>query len=564
MSLVSASTIPPRVAIYARFSSDMQRDASIEDQVRVCTALVGRIGGTVAQVFSDFAISGTTDDRPGYQQMQTAAQAGKFDIVVAEALDRLSRDQEHIAGFYKKMNFAGVQLVTVSEGLIDELQVGFKGTMNAMFIKGLGEKTHRGLEGRVSQGKSAGGKAYGYRVVHHLDARGEPIRGDRTIDPVEASIIIRIFMLFVAGHSPRAIAKTLNAEGILGPDGGAWQDTTIRGHQGRGTGILRNQLYVGVLVWNKLRYIKDPATCKRVSRPNPESEWVIQAVPDMRIVDQDLWDRAQARLDGIRASDRSQKAREREFWKDRRPKHLLTGKAYCGCCGGSLATIGQDYLACSAARNKGTCENGRGIRRNVVETLILDALKSRLMAPELVKEFSSAFIAETNKMRAEAESGRVLVERDHASVCRKLTGLIDAIADGFRAPGLQTQLDDLERRKADLERRLSEPHAPQPRLHPNLAEIYQARVTSLHDALADPASSTEAIEIIRSLIERIEVRPTDGKGFEIELIGDIANMIELGLETKKAAPGGAAVLGQYRSSVKVVAGAGFEPATFRL
>nr|WP_237051384.1 recombinase family protein [Magnetospirillum sp. ME-1] len=555
MSLVSASAPSPRVAIYARFSTDMQREASIDDQVRVCTAHIDRMGGTVVEVFTDYAISGANNNRPGLIQLMAAVGDGRINMVVAEALDRVSRDQEHIAGIYKQLTFAGVQLFTTSEGPITELQIGFKGTMNALFLKDLGDKTHRGLEGRVSQGKSAGGKAFGYRIVHQLDARGEPIRGDRAIDPAEASIVIRIFMMFAAGHSPRAIAKALNTEGILGPDGGAWQDTTIRGHQGRGTGILRNQLYIGVMVWNRQRYIKDPATCKRVSRPNPVSEWKYADVPHLRIVDQDLWDRAQARLDGIRASDRSQKAREREFWKDRRPKHLLTGKAYCGCCGGSLATIGQDYLACSAARNKGTCENGRGIRRNVVETLILDALKSRLMAPELVKEFSSAFIAETNKMRAEAESGRVLVERDHASVCRKLTGLIDAIADGFRAPGLQTQLDDLERRKADLERRLSEPHAPQPRLHPNLAEVYHTRVTSLHDALADPASSTEAIEIIRSLIERIEVRPTEGKGFEIELIGDIANMIELGLETKKAAPGGAAVLGQYRSSVKVVAGA---------
>ena len=544
-----------RVAIYARFSSDLQREASIEDQVRVCTSLAQRLGGTVVEVFSDYGISGATHLRPSFQQMLTAVRDGRIDLVVAEALDRLSRDQEHIAGLYKRLQFAGVQLVTVSEGEISELHVGLKGTMNALFLKDLGQKTHRGLEGRVRQGKAAGGKAFGYKVVHQLDARGQPIRGDRAIDPTEAAIVTRIFSDFAAGHSPKAIAKALNAEAVPGPNGALWQDTTIRGHNGRGTGILRNRLYIGEMVWNRMRFIKDPATGKRVSRINPESEWVIEPVPDLRIVDQGLWDRAQDRLNGIRQSPRAQAIIKREFWKDRRPKHLLTGKAYCGCCGNALATVGKDYLGCNTARNKGTCVNSKSIRRDQIETLILDALKTRLMAPELVKEFTAAFIAETNRLRGETEAGRLGVEREHAQVCRKLTGLIDAIADGFRATGLQAQLDDLERRKADLERRLAEPHAPLPRLHPNLAELYRAKVADLHSALTDPAYRTEATEIIRTLIERVEVHPTEGKGFEIELVGDIANMIELGLETKKPAPGGAGVLGLYRSSVKVVAGA---------
>ena len=553
-----------RAAIYARFSSDQQRDASIEDQVRVCTALVDRLGDTVVQVFSDYAISGSTQLRPGFQQMLAMVRDGRIDVIVAEALDRLSRDQEHVAGLYKQMMFAGTKIVTVSEGEISELHVGLKGTMNALFLKDLGQKTHRGLEGRIRDGKAAGGKAYGYKVIRELDARGEPIRGGRSIDLGEAAIVTRIFTDFTAGHSPRAIARALNAENIAGPDGGAWQDSTIRGHAGRGTGILRNQLYVGRLIWNRMRFIKDPATGKRVSRPNPESEWVMEDVPDLRIVDQDLWDMVQARLAGIRETDRSKAIRAAEFWKHRRPKHLLTGNAYCGCCGSALATVGQDYLACTAARNKGTCDNTRGIRRDVIEGVILDALRTKLMEPEQVKEFAAAFIAETNRIRAVAEAGRSTLEREHSKVCRKLTGLIDAIADGFRAPGLQGQLDELEGRKAELEHRLAEPSRPLPRLHPNLAEIYRAKVTELHATLADPASRTEATEIIRSLIERVDVVPTADKGFEIELTGDIANMIELGAESKKPAICGAGVLGPYRSSVKVVAGAGFEPAAFRL
>src|SRR5690606_1794616 len=104
-------------------------------------------------------------------------------------------------------------------------------------------------------------------------------------------------------------AATLNAEGVPGPRGRAWNDTTIRGHAMRRTGLLHNDLYAGVLVWNRQRYVKDPRTGKRVSRPNPPEQWVRQEVPELRIVDNALWERVQARLHGIRSSAGAEKAR---------------------------------------------------------------------------------------------------------------------------------------------------------------------------------------------------------------------------------------------------------------
>jgi DNA invertase Pin-like site-specific DNA recombinase len=84
--------------------------------------------------------------------------------VIAEALDRLSRDQEHTAALFKQLAFSGVDLATVAEGTIGELHVGFKGTMNALFLKDLAQKTHRGLRGWVEHGRSGGGRCYGYAV----------------------------------------------------------------------------------------------------------------------------------------------------------------------------------------------------------------------------------------------------------------------------------------------------------------------------------------------------------------------------------------------------------------
>jgi len=223
-----------------------------------------------------------------------------------------------------------------------------------------------------------------------------------------------------------------------------------------------------------------------------------------------------------------------------------------------MAAVGQHYLACSVARRQGSCSNRRSIARPRLEGLILDALRHNLMRPELVEEFIRAFHEEVNRQRHTAELQVEARRRELADTVRKLDGLIEAMAEGFRAPGLQAKLDGLESRKVALERKLADAVAPAPRLHPNLAELYARQVAALHEALADPATRDEALEITRALIERVLVRPGETRGsFEVELEGEIAAMVELaqGAECKKAAQDGAAVPEAFRSSVKVVAGA---------
>jgi site-specific DNA recombinase len=119
----------------------------------------------------------------------------------------------------------------------------------------------------------------------------------------------------------------------------------------------------------------------------------------------------------------------------------------------------------------GTCENRRSIRRGVFENIIIDALKHELMAPELVAEFVDEFHRQVNRQRQGAELQRAMLESELATVVRKLDGLVEAIADGLRAAGLQQRLDDLEARKVELETQLAAP-APSPvRLDPNLGQM---------------------------------------------------------------------------------------------
>lgn len=137
----------------------------------------------------------------------------------------------------------------------------------------------------------------------------------------------------------------LNRQGVPGPSGKGWGSSTINGNRQRGTGILNNELYVGKLVWNRLTYVKDPDTGKRVSRLNPESAWIIKDVTGLRIVDQELWDRVKARQGALRQLP--------EFHQKQRPRMLLSYLLTCGCCGGGFSKVSQNLMA---ARRRATRE----------------------------------------------------------------------------------------------------------------------------------------------------------------------------------------------------------------
>ena len=126
---------------YGRFSTDIQNPTSIEDQLRVCTERCQREGWALVSAYEDRGMTGTTHLRPGYQKLLLDARQGKFDVVVAEALDRLSRDQEHLSYLHKQLTFKGVKIFTLSEGWVSEIHIGLGGTMGALYVKQLAEKT---------------------------------------------------------------------------------------------------------------------------------------------------------------------------------------------------------------------------------------------------------------------------------------------------------------------------------------------------------------------------------------------------------------------------------------
>ncbi|WOF43869.1 recombinase family protein [Sphingopyxis indica] len=504
-----------RAALYARYSSDQQNAASIADQQRLCRERATREGWQIVASYADAAISGDSMIlRPDVQKLLADAQGGKFDIVVAEALDRVSRDQADVATLYKHLQFARVPLITLAEGEISELHVGLKGTMNALFLKDLSKKTHRGLRGRIEKGFSAGAVGYGYRMVRRLNSEGELVRGEREVDPTQALIVERIFREFAAGKSPIAIARDLNVEGIAGPSGKPWRDTSIRGTPRRGLGVLNNELYVGVRVWNHKHYVKDPTTGKQVTRLNPESEWVRKAVPELRIVSDELWEAAKRQQEALAARNKGIKAaaQARALHGKRRPAYLLSGLLECGACGSTFAIVVSDRYGCVGHYRSRTCSNSRTIRREELERRALAGIADRLVSADKIDAAVAAYATHINHENRERRIQADADSRALAKIDKAIAGIMAAIEDGLYQPSMKARMAELEREKAEITVRLAEAPAGIPDVHPGIAEIYKRKVARLTETLHDPHARLDASTDIRSLVGKIVLHAGEARG----------------------------------------------------
>ena len=510
-----------RVAIYARYSSDRQSERSIDDQVRLCSSSVEqREGWQVVDIFPDYALSGATRDRPGLNAL--LSRISEFDVVLAEALDRISRDQEDVAAIWKRIAFGGCRLVTVSEGEIGELQIGFTGTMSAVFLKNLGDKTRRGQVGRVAAGRIPGGLAYGYETDARISADGQVERGRRRIVPEQADVLRRIFAWRADGRSLTWIVRQLNGAGVPGPTGGVWRVTALCGNRKRRNGILHNELYAGRIVFNRQRFIRDPLTRKRVSRPNPQSEWKIQEVSELRIVDEATWDAVAA----------IEHAPEIVAGVRRKPtKRLLSGLISCGVCGGTFTVVGAERWGCSTARSSGTCTNSRTISTAQLEYRVLDALRNRMLQPDLVREFIAEYHRTLEEHRRSVATERSKIEGARAKITGRIERLTNMMLDeiGDYEEGKRRLKAALSEREL-LDRQLEEGEVvPAIATHPGIADAYRRNVEKLAEALKSPGMEAgEARQALRNLVELITAEPrTEGRGLDLVVHGRLAQILHM-------------------------------------
>jgi DNA invertase Pin-like site-specific DNA recombinase len=457
--------------------------------------------------------------------MVSAALSGRFDLVLAESMDRLARSLEETARLYNQLSFVSVKILTLSEGPVSEINVSIGGLLGELYVKNLADKTRRGLLGRVEAGKSAGGRSFGYDLVGGVGANGAPITGELRINPDEAAVAQEILRRFASGEGPRAIARDLNARGVPGPGGRPWGDTTIRGHAKKGTGLINNELYVGRRIWNRSKWIKNPDTGRRVQRLNKLADWTVHDVPHLRIIDEELW-QAVKRRQGEVVRPRTDRYTTNPLNDQHRPRFLLSGLLTCGTCGGGYTIRAKDRYGCATRGRQGTCSNAHTITRQELERRVLDGLRSSLLTPELVAEFITEYQREWNRLQSQRGQEAVKRDRRLVDVRRRIAGLVDGIERGIITATTKERLEALEAEKAELEQTPVE--QPLPSIHPNLAELYRGKVARLEEELADPEVAADAQSLLRSMISAIVITPGAKRGeVALELHGELAGILAL-------------------------------------
>ncbi|MEA3389398.1 MAG: recombinase family protein [Pseudomonadota bacterium] len=534
----------PRVAIYARFSTDMQNALSAEDQIRLCRSYAERQGWQVVDAFSDAAISGQNRHRPGLNAMLAAAERRDFDMVLAESLDRIARDLGDTAEIFRRLEFARVALFTCADNRISELHIGLIGTMSALQLKDMGNKIRRGGKGQVNRGRVPGGRCYGYDVTPLLRDDGAVEFGHRKINEEEAAIIRRIFQEYAAGDAPRLIAQRLNADGIPSPRGTEWRASTINGSALRDYGILRNPIYVGRIRYGRVRMVRDPSSRKRLSRVDARPDIVEGEAPHLRIIDDVLWAAAQARKeDGARIPYRMQRG----------PRHVLSGLVKCGC-GGNYSVVSKSRWACTRHREAGTCDNGRRISTERLEQRVLSGLQDRLLDPEVLSAVVKRYHDARSRHRATLQSSRYRAEQRVDQLKDEIRNLVNAIAAGADVAEVRAALEDRKAALAAAEAALAEHEAvPAIILHPQIVNAYRKRVRQLGEALTKGDQAQRHLPMIRGLIEAVIVRDDENAPdrASLEVVGNLSSV--LAIATGQPVP--------QRRTVEAVAEEGLEPPT---
>ena len=513
-----------RTLIYARFSSTLQNPRSVEDQLAACRARAEAEGWTIAGEFHDRAISGAAgldeSQRPGLHAMLERAEAGGVEQVLTESTDRLARHQGDAFTIRERLEFVGVRIVTLMDGVVDDITGTIKGLFDAKMRKDLAHRVKRGQLGNIAEGRVAGGVAYGYRRVIRLDGRGEPIRGLREIDPDRAETVLSIYRDYAVGQSPIQICARLNASGIPGPRGGIWSPSTLIGPRHQSSGILANPIYIGRLEYGRTQASVDPRTRSKRFKPSGKAPAIGEA-PHLRIVSDDLWQAVQKQMESRRTI-----APHRQ----RRPRHPFSGLAECGVCGGRIIICRRSYWGCRNYEAGRACTNNRLIHAKDFERRILDGLKQQMLAPDVVAAYLREYHREHARQAAEMTKNRTRAERRLDEVRRKLSRLAGAIAEGAdEFTEIRDLMSTLRADRDRLERELAAIDAvPILTLHPGLADQYRHAIDGLEEELADESARLEAIPRLRALVARIVVTPASTKrGADIQVIRHVDRVLNL-------------------------------------
>lgn len=524
MTTTSTPGSGERAAVYARYSSKLQKETSIEGQMLNAEKLAQQHGLKIIQKFFDKARSGKSEaGRDGYAAMMAAVRRREFDVLIIEDLQRLTRsDTGDGQRLLEVCTFHRVSILS-QKGWQGKTELAIHGLVSTIDNQSRAINVKRGQSLRLSHGLVPGAPAYGYRVVP-----GKPC--EHEINPETAQIVVRIFSEYASGRSPRKIASDLTREGVPTPASHRdcrYKGSTIWNSQAfvggmYAKGIIGNRKYIGEIEWNTHSTEEDPDTRKKVKRPNRKGDHTTISVPEMRIVDQRLWDAAQAvRIErAVKKFGSGGKVARRPVVA--RGEHLLSGLLRCGACNGHMRIAqtsrdGTARVACAAAHQHHTCEHSKSYDMDKLLEGVRDGMVAHLTTDEAINAAMEAYRDE-KKFGAQNDSERKAVERRLNALNLEIERLVDATMKLASPPeAFYKKIDAKEAERATLDERLHQLGGPAGKNNvvafpvsdtPNFRDVYRKSVMQVHRAISARPTEPESRYALRNLIDSIVVHPT--------------------------------------------------------
>jgi DNA invertase Pin-like site-specific DNA recombinase len=504
--------------------------------------------------------SGVGSDRPAFQRLlNVALSLGRpFDTILVDDTSRLSRSQWESMRTIERLKFAGVRVIFISQGIDtdseqSDVQMTVHGLVDSLYVKELAKKTHRGLESCALLGLHTGGRCYGYSTV----AVGEGGSKRYVINEAEAAVVREIFEMFVTGLSLKKIAKSLNARCVPPPrsksnNRGTWCPTAIRA-------MLKRELYKGEQVWNRSKFVKVPGTNKRRSRPRPESEWKRLSAPELAIVSEDLWNRAQSRFKSVGGAHKGQ-GKSGLLPRSLTSPYFFSGLLKCGVCNSNLIIASgggkKPKYVCSGYFNRGTCSNKLYIRQDELEERLLSKLRAELLQPEEIEFAIEIFGRQLRSSLASVSSKLGEMRSRKEKLEREIHNFTRAIAENGHSKYIIEEIAVREKEISGITDRLlsSTPDSIEAQIG-EVRRLVEEGIQTLQSL--SKLESSAAKEELHSHLSAVRMYPSmDGEGWYYIAEGawDLLGTDPLAPHVRVCEEG----------RIRMVAGGGFEPPIYGL
>jgi len=445
--------------IYARYSSDNQREESIEGQIRECTAYAEKNGITVVKHYIDRALSAKTDNRPDFQQMIKDSEKRLFDIVLVWKLDRFARNRYDSAHYEYQLERNHVKLVSATEPISDSpAGIMVKSMLTGMaeyYSAELSEKVVRGMTENVLKGKYNGGTIpIGFKVDEEKFFQ---------IDPLKAPFVVEAFRRYNDGATMKELMNWLNDSGVTTNRNQKFTYNSVQT-------LLTNKRYIGE------NHFKDIVM--------PDS------IP--AIVDKDLFEEVQLKI------KKNSRAPARHKAED---DYLLTTKLFCGMCGammfGECGTgrnkVVHHYYKCATAKRFKTCKK-KTVRKEWLEDLVI-AETMKLIQDDAVID---AIVAEVMELQDQENTTLPLLEKQMREVENGIENMLNAIQAGVLTNSTKSRLEKLEAQQKELEVRIAEEKIARPRLSENQVRFWLTRFRKL-----DPNVKSHRETLINTFVNAV-------------------------------------------------------------